>query len=938
MRLAKARFATGKLFGSFDMAIGQFKNVSSDMAKVGTAIDSVKKKGEGLRKVFSSDPFKVFARSTGIRVLWDLHREKFKAFANFDQIALQVGKMGLAIQGLSGILMSSIGNLLSWGRGLVQIAGAGIALPGILAGVGAAGWALSAALKEIDEYLPGFKEGMDALNSSMSAALWDRAVGPLENLGKKVFPEFAAGMEQVADATGILVGKLADGLTKNFGGQMAPMFNDISKGILNASKGMDGLTKGLRHLIEAGTRQLPALGTAFANFANDFGNNMAKWGTDGSLDRWISNGVKQFKMLWAVVRDTGMILASLSEYAEIAGASTLTTLAATMARAREVVESASFKEVFIDMLSDANAFASQVGDALMRGLGTFLPKIGPIFSESIRQLGPPMAQAINGLFAGLSTDAAAANFTTFFAGLREGFSEFAPLMEIVGQKITIVLALIGTAFSNLAPIVASFVEELAEVLTKIQGPATTLMDTLGTSMQQVIEGLSPIFAVLADTLARVLEILTPLAAAFGGWGSVLAAAAPVLQGVATTIMNFLEPIISKIADKMPEFQAAWENLLTTLQPMMPVLETIGTALGFVASILIDVFMSAVTSIISGIAGFIAGLQQMWTGLSQIFEGIKQIFSGNFAEGFRLIWEGLKNVVIGAIKAIVNAVKVWLNVTIVGALRGGLVKILTSWRGGWMHIANAAKIVWGVIVSGVRGLTTKILSGIIGGMSRTKSAWTAAWNAMKTGVTAIWNAIVTGVASFVVRVGNGAKRIGTVIGQAVSSAISIVKGKVGQFVSVGGDLISGLVRGIQAGIGRVADAARNVAERAVSAAKSALGIQSPSRVFRDIGKFTAMGLAEGIANSGHLAVEALKDVAKDMSKVPMELDDVTVSTGNIDRFSTAAMNAAATTPVGQGSQAAITQNFYQSNVDAEESYRLLRMGIKTARMSGAYATN
>ena len=61
----------------------------------------------------------------------------------------------------------------------------------------------------------------------------------------------------------------------------------------------------------------------------------------------------------------------------------------------------------------------------------------------------------------------------------------------------------------------------------------------------------------------------------------------------------------------------------------------------------------------------------------------------------------------------------------------------------------------------------------------------------------------------------------------------------------GDLISGLVSGIEGGAGAVYDAIRNLSSGAISTLKGALGIRSPSTVFALAGSYTAEGFVEGI---------------------------------------------------------------------------------------------
>lgn len=81
-------------------------------------------------------------------------------------------------------------------------------------------------------------------------------------------------------------------------------------------------------------------------------------------------------------------------------------------------------------------------------------------------------------------------------------------------------------------------------------------------------------------------------------------------------------------------------------------------------------------------------------------------------------------------------------------------------------------------------------------------------------------------------------------------------------SLGRNIISGIARGITNGLSSIIDAAKDVAKNALNAAKNALGIHSPSAVFRDeVGKMIDLGLAGGI--EGNLkpindAMQELKD--------------------------------------------------------------------------------
>lgn len=78
------------------------------------------------------------------------------------------------------------------------------------------------------------------------------------------------------------------------------------------------------------------------------------------------------------------------------------------------------------------------------------------------------------------------------------------------------------------------------------------------------------------------------------------------------------------------------------------------------------------------------------------------------------------------------------------------------------------------------------------------------------------------------------------------------------------IIEGMIKGMGAGIGLVANKAREVAKSALDAAKSFLGIKSPSKEFEKIGRFVDAGFANGLVgglDDVDSALGAMKDVLK-----------------------------------------------------------------------------
>lgn len=82
-----------------------------------------------------------------------------------------------------------------------------------------------------------------------------------------------------------------------------------------------------------------------------------------------------------------------------------------------------------------------------------------------------------------------------------------------------------------------------------------------------------------------------------------------------------------------------------------------------------------------------------------------------------------------------------------------------------------------------------------------------------------------------------------LGYAVYKAYNFVASL--DFGAIGQSLMDGLVNGITSGAGAVMDAIRALASSMKDAIKGALGIASPSKVFAELGSFTAEGFAVGV---------------------------------------------------------------------------------------------
>lgn len=143
---------------------------------------------------------------------------------------------------------------------------------------------------------------------------------------------------------------------------------------------------------------------------------------------------------------------------------------------------------------------------------------------------------------------------------------------------------------------------------------------------------------------------------------------------------------------------------------------------------------------------------------------------------------------------------------------------------------------------------------------------AAWDWLAGKANQAWNLIREYVIGPFMQMWNGIVNIMNGIINTISGGFDSILnwlGGVGSwFESVGENIVNGIIRGVERGWNWLTNAVGNLANDALKAAKSFLGISSPSKLFADeVGQWIPHGVAKGIADHSQVAMGAVQDMAE-----------------------------------------------------------------------------
>lgn len=365
----------------------------------------------------------------------------------------------------------------------------------------------------------------------------------------------------------------------------------------------------------------------------------------------------------------------------------------------------------------------------------------------------------------------------------------------------------------------------------------------------------------------------------GVWSSFTTGMAPIIESIKTlwsALTGFFSTLWQSIVTGA---QAIWNTLVTIFTPIVEAIKAVWQPLSEFFSTLWQGIVTVAQTVWQGLVTVIQGV---WTQIQTVVQTAIQVLSTVIQTGMQVIqtvWSTVWNVIKTVVQTVWTVISTIVSTTInaiAGIIKAVTAAIQGDWSGAWNAIKSVASTVWNGIKTIVTTVINAIKSVISSVMNGIKSVMTSIWNAIKSVTSSVWNGIksvVSSAASSIRSVvssmmssvrsvfSSGWSAAKSVTSSGIQGAANIVRSVASSMVSAGRNFVMGFVNGIRGAIGAAASAAASMARAAMSSAKAALGIHSPSRVMRDqVGYYVVAGFAKGMNDNTNLIDKAANNLA------------------------------------------------------------------------------
>lgn len=419
-------------------------------------------------------------------------------------------------------------------------------------------------------------------------------------------------------------------------------------------------------------------------------------------------------------------------------------------------------------------------------------------------------------------------------------------MDKIGRIVDGTLAIIALIITGVLEFMAAMWEMHGDSIMAIIGAAFEFIRTIIGAVLDVVGGIVEVFAgLITGDFERIKEGVTLIWQ--GMWDAVTGAltfAATVITAIFTIIKQTVTTLIALAVDFVKE---KWREMVENIQ------EKIEAARAFIQE-KVEAIQTKLSETWEAIQ---TKAEEIWQAVKDyIEEKLAALFEkmgldlDEMKERWSNIWEDVKDIaseiwdrIYEKITGKIAEVKEWVQTR--------LDEIKSKWDEIWEGVSTKLTEIWDEITGNVDEKTTELKTGIETKITLLKKWWEETWGLIRGKLVEIWTGLVDKISEKVQEIYDN-------ITGKVDEILDQINGAANDFYSAGADLINGFIDGIVKTSGRIIEVITQAVEKAIQAAKDALDMNSPSKVFAEIGQNTMIGMEQGVQKT---ADKPKKEVGK-----------------------------------------------------------------------------
>jgi TP901 family phage tail tape measure protein len=423
------------------------------------------------------------------------------------------------------------------------------------------------------------------------------------------------------------------------------------------------------------------------------------------------------------------------------------------------------------------------------------------------------------------------------------------------------------------------VEGFAASQETLNAKLAVVKQAFATLMIEIGQRLIPVVKAIVDWFMKHHEAAKFLAVVIGGIlvGAVIALG--VALAVAMGPIGWIAAAIVVLIYLGTELGSHWSQIWGWIK------DVAGSAWGFLVdgwNWLLDrtsAIWGSITGAVSGawrwLVGWASGawhavvdpLVRGWRWLSDTTSSIWNGISGFF----RKWWPLLVVIFLPWLAALISAWNHW-HTAVANFCRSTWNAISAFLSFIWSGISQSASWIWSLVESNVIEPTRSTWRALVAIWNSAAGGLSAVWSWIRGVASDAWSGIKSAIVDPLTSAWHWVESIGSSIGTAIYNcfigAYNSVKDVGSWFYGVGSAIVQGIINGVSGAAGGLMSKLRGLASDALGAAKSFLGIGSPSKEFANqVGQWIPHGIAAGVAEHAPVAVRAVKGMSQALLASP-----------------------------------------------------------------------